>query len=135
MKKIIIFLCLGLFLCFPVLASDRNVQDNHKIIYHVLNTTGQHVSGQTVSLSIQKVSNSYFFDFSDSTFKASGWTSKTVTMTDDSTNGFYYYLFNPPATETGTNEYLFVVDNTNATYADHRSELVSYLDFSKFRGR
>lgn len=133
--KILLLAILAMLLSIPAFAHTRNVQDNHKIVYHINDASGNPVTGQTVALSIQRVSDSYFFDFNDSTFKASGWTSKTTNLTEDSTNGFYYYLFNPPSSETVSNEYVFVVDNASVTYGDHRSEIVSYLDYSKFRGR
>jgi hypothetical protein len=104
----------------------RNIQDNHLISYNVLDADGNHIGSETIALSIQKVSNGYWFDFSDSTFKESGWTNKTTNLTEDSTNGFYYYSFNPPASETTANEYLMVIDNASATNGDHQAELVCY---------
>lgn len=110
--------------------SVRAVQDNHTVTYNVIDFNGDHVSGQTVALKIQKVSNGHWFDFNDSTFKASGWTSKSTNLSEDSTEGFYYYLFNPPASETTADQYRFCVDNASATYGDHQCEVVSYQEFS-----
>lgn len=110
-------------------ASVRNVQDNHAITYSVIDSNGDHVSGQTVSLKIQKVSTGHWFDFDDSTFKASGWTSKSTNLSEDSTEGFYYYVFNPPASETTAEQYRFCVDNASGTYGDHQCEVISYQEF------
>lgn len=49
------------------------------------------IEGQTVSLKIQRQSDSYFYDFSDDTFKASP-VQDTQTMTDE-TDGYYSYNF------------------------------------------
>lgn len=104
----------------------RNLQDNFQLVYHVLDVSGNHVTGQTVTLQIKKTSTGDWFDFSDSTFKAAGWTSKTTNLAEDAINGFYYYTFNPPASETAAEEYQFLIDNADATYGDHQSETVQY---------
>lgn len=113
-----------------IFAAVRNVQDNHTVTYNVIDSNGDHVSGQTVALKIQKVSNGYWYDFNDSTFKASGWTAKSTNLSEDSTEGFYYYLFNPPASEAGAEQYRFCVDNGSATYGDHQCETIDYQDLS-----
>lgn len=110
--------------------SVRNVQDNHTVTYNVIDSNGDHVTGQTVALKIQKVSSGHWFDFNDSTFKGSGWTSKSTNLSEDSTEGFYYYLFNPPASESSADQYRFCVDNASVTYGDHQCEIVSYQEFS-----
>lgn len=108
----------------------RNIGDHHKFLYDIVDSTGLHVSGQTVALKIQRASDGDFYDFSSSTFKASGWTSKTTNLSEDSTNGFYYYSFTPPVSETGPEQYVFVVDNTDATYGDHQEALIDYLNIN-----
>ena len=107
-------------------ADVRNVQDNYKFVYSVIDTAGDPVGSQTVNLSIQRASDAYYLDFADTTFKASGWSNKTTALTEDSTNGLYSYTFNPPASETGPEEYIFTVDNASATYGDHQSMTVCY---------
>lgn len=104
----------------------RNIQDNHQFLYQVIDASGNHVTGQTVTLKIKRVSDGYWYDFSDGAFKTSGWTSKSTSLSEDSTEGFYYYLFNPPSSETAAEQYQFLVDNASAIYGDHQSELVSY---------
>lgn len=130
MKYLIRFFILILFL-FSNLAyasGVRNIQENYQVIYNILDNTGTFVSGETVPLKIKKVSNGYWFDFDDSTFKTSGWTSKSTNLSEDATEDYYYYTFDPPASETTADQYLFVVSNTNATYKDHQGELISYQD-------
>ncbi len=140
-KKLILFLGLFMALSMNAFCDLQNLQDPFKLVYEVISSSGVHVSGQTVTLEIEKSSNQYFYDFSSSTFKASGWTSKTVNLTEDSTNGIYFYLFQPPSSETSPEQYVFIINNTNATYADHQAMIVSYDDIAtnvnvlKTRGR
>lgn len=112
-----------------VSASDvRNIQDNYRFIYTLRDADGNPVAGETVVLRIQKVSSGYWYDFNDNTFKGSGWTSPTANLSYDATGEFYYYLFNPPASETAADEYVFVIDNASVTYGDHQSETICYQD-------
>jgi hypothetical protein len=116
-------LLLSAGLCF---GDVRNVQDNYKFVYSVIDTSGNPVASETVALQIQRASDGYWYDFSDSTFKNSAWTSKTTNLTEDSTNGLYFYVFDPPASETGPEQYVFTIDNASATYGDHQSMTVTY---------
>lgn len=128
-KKGLLLVLLGLILNASVAsASVRNIGENYQLVYHVLDVSGNHVTGETVTLAVKKISNGYWLDFSDATFKNAGWTSKTVNLTEDSTNGFYFYTFTPPGSETAIEEYQFLVDNASATYGDHQSETVQYLN-------
>ena len=129
MRKILFTLILILTVSFQALAHVRNVQDNFQVVYNVLDLSGHHVSGQTITLQIKKISNGFWFDFADSTFKSSGWTNKTTNLTENATDGFYFYTFDPPASETTAEQYQFLVDNQSVTYADHRSLTVTYQDF------
>jgi len=124
----ILSICLCCLLMFPIYATalTRHIQDDYQFTYVILDTSGDHVTGQTPTIAIKKASNAYWLDFSDSTFKTSGWTNKTITLTEDATNGIYYYTFNPPASETAAEQYIFVVDNSDATYGDHQTLSVEY---------
>lgn len=108
------------------MAVIRNIQDNHQLIYNVIDSSGDHVTGETVTLKIKRMSDGDWFDFNDSTFKVGSWTSKSTNLTEDSAEGYYYYTFNPPASETGAEEYLFCYDNASATYGDHQCEQIAY---------
>jgi len=125
MKKILlIILILGI--AFNAYGSVRNIQDNYEVTYNIIDSNGNHITGETVTVKIKKSSNGYWYDFDDNTFKNSGWTTKSTNLNEDETEGFYYYLFNPPASETSAEEYVFVVDNASATYGDHQSDIVCY---------
>ncbi len=129
MKSIVLGLMLAAVAAFGDLsfAATKQVQDNYQFTYSITDEHGDHVSGQTVTLKIKKVSNGYFFDFADSSFKNSGWTQQSANLTEDSTHGYYYYTFNPPASETTEDSYQFVIDNASLTYGDHQSFIVDYL--------
>ena len=104
----------------------RNIQDNHRVIYNVIDASGDFVGSQTVTLQIMRMSDGYWLDFNDDTFKNAGWTNKSTNLSEDSTDGFYYYVYNPPSSETGAEEYMFLVDNADSTYGDHQSQTIAY---------
>lgn len=139
MSKIILSIILMIALQSQAFSADRSVGQSFRIPFNIVDASGASVTGQSPTVKIQKVSNGYFYDFSDSTFKTSGWTNKTTIMTEDSTNGVYYYTFTPPATETSQEQYLFIIDNVDATYTDHQMLLVNYDDIigtvNRARGR
>lgn len=111
----------------------HDVQDNHYAVYNVIDAAGDHVASQTVNVSIQRVSDGYWFDFNDSTFKNSGWTSKVEAMTEDATNELYTHSWNPPASETGAEQYRYCVKNADATYGDRQCDSLVYLDAADFK--
>lgn len=129
MKKLALTFLFSLSLILSSFCDNvRNIQDNYELIYHINDTTGTPVTGQTVTLTIKKISNGYYYDFSDDTFKASGWSAQTTTLSEEATGKYYYYDFNPPASETAAEQYVFTVSNADETYKDNRSEVVSYQD-------
>ena len=134
MKKYLYLFLLMLIANFCYSDIVRDIQDNHMVVYYIADTSGDHVGSQTVNLSIMKVSNEQWYDFNDSAFKASGWTSKTTSLSEDATNGFYYHEYDPPSSETTTDQYLFVIDNADGTYGDHQGELVSYQNIGTGTG-
>jgi len=74
------------------------------------------VTGKTdLLISIWRVSDGFYLDFNDSTFKAAGWTTRQTPMTEfDATNapGEYYYDFSVPA---GDEVYIARVDQSPGT--------------------
>lgn len=63
-----------------------------------LDSSGSPVTGLSdVLLAIRRISDDFYFDFNDSTFKGSGWTTRQQQMSElDATNdaGLYTYDFN-----------------------------------------
>lgn len=133
MKRILTSIILSLILFLnPIdaFALIRNVQDNHRFVFTYEDASGDPITGETITLRIMRASDGYYFDFNDSTFKNSGWTNKTTNLSEDSTSGqeHYYYAFDPPASETGADQYIFIIDDADADNGLHLSETVSYQD-------
>lgn len=130
MKKIILILILALGMIGSAYSATRNIQDNYLFTYAIIDVNGDPVTGQTAALMIQKSSNGYWLDFSDHIFKNSGWVQKTTNLSYDTDGGFYYYLYDPPVTEDGAEQYVFVVDNDSVDYADHQQDTVEYQEIA-----
>lgn len=109
-------------------AAVRNVQDNAQVVYHVTDDGGDPVAGKTVEVKIKRVSDGQWYDFDDDSFKAAGWGNKSADLSEDATEGFYYYTFNPPASETSADQYQFLFDIDDPVYGDHQSIIVPYQD-------
>ena len=89
--------------------------DTERIFATALDYTGVTVTGLSdMLIEIVRVSDDYYLDFSDNTFKTSGWTTRQQQMTElDSTNsaGVYYYDFNT----TGFSDDVYFIRVTSAT--------------------
>lgn len=80
------------------------------------------LSGATVLLSIRRRSDNKFYDFSDSTFKASGWVEKEHTMTEViGQPGYYEYQFN--SSGFSDDSYLFYVACDSADNVPQAGEI------------
>lgn len=79
-------------------------------------------------LSIRRVSDGFWYDFSDDTFKSSGWTTRQQIMTEtDSTNdqGVYHYNFDTSAITNASADdtYELRVDCASATNVPQTGEI------------
>jgi len=126
----------SIVLFLPAMVFARNVGDTFRLVYTCVNSSGDPVEGQSITVKIQKASTGDWFDFNDSTFKNASWTNKSATMTEDATEHQYSYVWTPPGSETSAEQYSFVVDNANTTYKDHRVKVVDYQNIgnSTFAG-
>lgn len=116
-------LFLLLLLCTNAYASDTHERgDSHKVTYVVTDSDGNPVSGQTVRIQLQRVSDDAIYDFSSSSFKFSGWTTRYETMTYSPTGEYYYRVITPDSAINVTTEYCAIVSNDNATYGDQQTE-------------
>lgn len=107
-------------------AFARVVGEPYRFTYNIVDSSGAHVTGQAPVVMVQKVSTGEWLDFLDNTFKADGWEAKSAALSEDAVNGYYFYQFTPPVSETASDQYVFVVDNTDPEYADHQSVIVDY---------
>jgi hypothetical protein len=83
------------------------------LIVKAVNANGEMLTGKTdILLSLVNPTNGYWYDFNDDTFKASGWTTRQVAMSEtDSTNapGMYHYDFDTNSMPIITNYDVFHV--------------------------
>lgn len=126
MKRVCALLILATF-ALPLSADVRNVGDAAQVQYVVLDTAGDYVTGQSVNIKIKRVSDGLWYDFSDGAFKASGWTVKTSTLTENAANEHYYYTFTPPVADTTADQYVAYLTNATAGYEDAQTVTLDYM--------
>ena len=82
-----------------------------------LDSAGAYLTGLTdVLIEIRRKSDGFYFDFNDTTFKSTGWTTRQLAMTEmDATNsaGAYYYDFNTASLS--DDDYFVRVSQTGST--------------------
>lgn len=133
MKKIILtfYILLYLFIA-PALASDYHQNgQGHRVVYTIVDSNGKPVAGQTVNLALERSKDGYFYDFNDSTFKNSGWTSRVVAMSYDTVGEHYYRVISIDNGGIVSGDYAAIVSNDNATYSDHQTECVEFDSIAK----
>lgn len=114
--------------CAALLSADvRNVGEAAQVQYIVLDTAGDYVAGQSVNIKIKRVSYGLWYDFSDGAFKASGWTVKTSTLTENAANEHYYYTFTPPVADTTADQYVAYLTNATSGYEDAQTVTLDYV--------
>ena len=123
------FLLFSLSTISTALAGDYHQNDSqHVIIYNVTDTSSNHVTGETLRVTLSQPRNNTFFDFSDNTFKAVGSiTTLHRTMSENATGGFYYTTISIDSGTTVSADIVCTVSNESATYADNQSEAI-YFD-------
>lgn len=78
--------------------------------------SGGGITGQSPTVALRRLSDGYYLDWNDNTFKNSGWTTKNASMTDQS-NGDYYKALNALAAGLAEGAF-YVAEYTNTgTYA------------------
>ena len=124
MKKLLLLMIL---LATPAYASDFHANDeSHRVVYVVKDSSGNPVTGQTVRLAVQKSSDGFFLDFNDNTFKASGWTTRLVTMNYDTNGEYYYRVISIDQAARMSNDFACIISNDDATYGDQQVEVVEF---------
>lgn len=126
MKKMLYIIIL-LFSIFNIAQSfTLKIEDSYRYSLTVTDTTGNHKTSLTILLSIQRGDDGLWFDFNDTSFKSSGWTTKTVNLTEDVTNENYYYLWEDQGGDTIGNHYIFHAKSSGRFI---NQETVSFQDF------
>lgn len=106
--------------------ADQERGDSYRVVYTILDGNGNPVTGQTVSLKVQRVSDDAVLDFSDNRFKFSGWTTKLATMSYQTEGEYYTRTISPDSATNTQTAYVLIVSNDDSTYADQQAELVNF---------
>lgn len=129
---IILLIVASVFICQKVFAAGYNQNDQtSKVLYAITDSSGNPVTGQTVRLAVQRVSDGYFRDFSDGTFKASGWTTRLATMSYDTTGEYYGYDLQVSAGNLVSGDYVCIVSNDDTVYGDQQAEVIKFDNLAK----
>lgn len=108
-------------------ASDYHQRgQKHRVVYTVTDASGNPVTGETVRLQIQRVSDDAVYDFSSSSFKFSGWTTRYQTMLYNTAGEYYNYTFSQDAARFNSGEYVCTISNDSASYGDQQSASVFF---------
>src|SRR3990172_4361225 len=80
----------------------------------ILTDGGTHKTGLTPQVSIgRNISGTInWLDFNDNAWKTSAWTTRQVTLTEDSTNKIYCYKWTRPSGDPTDQSYTMVYENT-----------------------
>lgn len=129
MKKLL-FIAL-MFVSTNAFAGDlHNRSEGHRVVYTVVDSSGNAVTGQTVSLQVQRVSDDRILDFNDNSFKSSGWTTRYATMNYQPDGEYYSRTVTVDTAKLATGDYVMCVSNDDATYGDFQCEVVSWSNMS-----
>lgn len=99
---------------------------SHRVVYFVTDSSGKPVTGQTVRLQVQRVSDDAVLDFSDNTFKFSSWTTRYATMPYNAGGEYYMYTISIDSSRLVSGDYVCIVSNDDATYGDRNGEVVNF---------
>jgi len=126
MKKALLLIALLSFTTFAYASDYHQRNQKHRITYVVTDNNGNPVTGETIRLQIQRVSDDAVYDFSDSTFKYSSWTTRYQTLTYNVNGEYYTYTFSQDAARFNSGEYVMVVSNDSTTYGDQQAVTVNF---------
>ena len=129
MKTLLAILIALMVIGSQVWAGDTHQDGDggHRVVYVITDASGNPVSGQTVRLSIHRASDDATFDFADSLFQFSGWTTRYATMAYNPLQEVYQYTFSVDTAHPGlvSGDYVAVVSNEGAGYEDLQAEVFS----------
>ena len=125
MKRLILILLL--LISTNAFASDYHMRNqNHRITVTVTDAQGNPVTGETVRLQIQRVSDDAVYDFNSNSFKFSGWTTRYQTLSYNPGGEYYTYTYSQDAARFSAGEYVMIVSNDSASYGFRQSESVFF---------
>lgn len=129
--KFVLFYFLLLLVGFLVIkvayAGDYHQSDqSHRVVYVITDNNGNPVTGQTVRIAVQRVSDDAFLDFNDNIFKTSGWTTRLGTMNYNVAGEYYQRQISIDQATRVSNDYVCIISNDDATYGDQQVEVVHF---------
>lgn len=129
MKQIALVLLAILLVSGQSFAGDGHQNDSsHTVVLSVEGADGNHVTGQTIRLTLFRPRDNRYFDWSDSTWDPLGSvTTLHQTMNENATSGFYFYQISNDNGRIVSGEVVCTVSNEAALYATTQSEVV-YFD-------
>ena len=123
-RILLITILLGIY---PVYAGDYHQNDQaHRVVYVITDITGKPVAGETVNFSLERSKDNSFFDWSDNTFKTSGWGQRLYVMSYDTVGEYYYKIITIDSGALISCDYVCYISNDSATYGDRQAEVISY---------
>ena len=100
--------------------------ESHRVVYVVTDSSGNPVTGETVRLKVQRVSDDAVLDFNDNQFKYTGWTTPLVTMNYNAVGEYYSRTISIDTALLVSGDYVCIVSNDSATYGDQQAEVIGY---------
>ena len=110
-------------------SGDYHQDDSqHAVVYTVTDASGNHVTGQTIRLTLYRPSDNKYYDFSDNTFdNLSSVTTLHRSLTENATSGMYFTTVTVDNATLVSADVVITVSNDDGTYGDQQSESV-YFD-------
>ena len=100
---------------------------DHTLIYTITDLDGNHVSGETVRLTVKSRDAVNYFDFSDGSWGLFGSiTTKHATLHEDADGGFYFYTLTIDSARRISGDTVFLISNDSTTYGDLQAESVNF---------
>lgn len=127
MKKLLLFLILFCSTSYAYASDYKQDGQGHTITYTITDTSGHTVSGQSPKVAVKRMTDGLFLDWNDNTYKtAASCTTLFRTMTYEASGGFYYRIFSVDNAALVSADYITIVSNDDATYADVQAENISW---------
>src|SRR3990167_6421345 len=127
MRKILLLL-IACFIATPCFAGDTHQSDStHSVVYTVADDEGNHVTGQTIRLTLYNPKSNQYYDFSDNTFKSlSSVTTLHRSLNENATSGIYFTTITIDNATRVSADVVVTVSNDSSAYGDLQSESVSF---------
>ncbi len=102
------------------------IGETSRIKHMIVDAEGEFLADESPTFTVIRDSDGYIYEFTTTTFVASGGT-QTQDLTEDSTNEYYYYDWIPPGSEIANETYFIKIINTG-DYADISAGEIRYID-------